>query len=195
MSEQVISQKELLLDKLKSYKAIDLSDQMKAERLIKVLCTESDPFSREQLPGHFTASAWVVSHDGKSVILLLHKKLNLWLQPGGHADGIADLEQVARTELREECGLSDVDLVNPEIFNVDIHTIPKHENVPRHFHYDVCFAFRAKADTRLIVSDESHEVRWVSLDQVGMLTRDSTIEKMLKRWERWAAAEAVTGPT
>ncbi len=55
-----------------------------------------DPFRRERLAGHFTASCWLVSADGQRLLLTHHRKLQRWLQLGGHADGDRDLAQVAR---------------------------------------------------------------------------------------------------
>src|SRR5690606_13008812 len=54
----------------------------------------ADPFVRERLEGHFTASAWLVDRTGSRTLLTHHRKLGRWLQPGGHADGDRDLARV-----------------------------------------------------------------------------------------------------
>src|SRR6478672_9033967 len=70
-----------------------------------LLADPLDPFVRERLAGHFTASAWLVSDDGTRVLLTHHRKLDRWLQLGGHADGDRDLGRAALREAMEESGL------------------------------------------------------------------------------------------
>ena len=67
---------------------------------------------RENHFAHFTASALVVSADEKQVVMLHHKKLNKWLQPGGHADG-ESFANVALKEVEEETGLKEVYIEKP----------------------------------------------------------------------------------
>jgi 8-oxo-dGTP pyrophosphatase MutT (NUDIX family) len=94
------------------------------------------------LAGHFTASCWLVSADGQRLLLTHHRKLQRWLQLGGHADGDRDLAQVALKEAEEESGLSGLVLEDPAIFDLDKHWIPERKDVPGHWHYDVRFVIR-----------------------------------------------------
>ena len=66
-----------------------------AAAFLQLLDDARDPFLRDRLEGHFTGSAWLVSADGRRVVLMHHRKLGRWLQPGGHADGDRDLAAVA----------------------------------------------------------------------------------------------------
>ena len=68
-------------------------------------------FLRRRLDGHFTASAWLVSADGRRALLTHHRKLDRWLQPGGHADGDRDLARAALREAEEEIGLNRRDVM------------------------------------------------------------------------------------
>ena len=104
-----------------------------------------NPFQRERLAGHFTASCWLVSADGARVLLTHHRKLGLWLQLGGHADGQRELSAAALREAEEESGLAGL-TITPEIFDLDRHRIPAHKSVPEHWHYDVRFVVRAGTD-------------------------------------------------
>jgi hypothetical protein len=98
----------------------------------------ADCFERSCVPGHFTGSAWLVDRTGQRVLLTHHRKLDRWLQLGGHADGDGDLAGVALREAEEESGLTDL-VVEPEIFDLDRHVIPARGNEPEHWHYDVRF--------------------------------------------------------
>ena len=68
-------------------------------------------FFRDHLPGHITASSWIIDKDRKSVLLTHHAKLDRWLQPGGHADGQEDVLAVAQREAYEETGLTSLHLL------------------------------------------------------------------------------------
>ncbi|MDQ3039908.1 MAG: NUDIX domain-containing protein, partial [Pseudomonadota bacterium] len=75
-----------------------------------LLGDEVDPFHRESLAGHFTASVWLVSADARRVLLTHHRKLGMWLQLGGHADGERDLRVAAMKEAEEESGLTGLNI-------------------------------------------------------------------------------------
>ena len=141
-----------------------------------------DPFERTRRAGHFTASALVVSADGARTLLTHHRKLGLWLQPGGHADGDRDLARVALRETQEETGLVDVTLL-PDIFDLDRHWIPEHKDVPEHWHYDVRYIVRAGADETCALSDESLALAWVPILEVAVGGGyDASLQRMAQRW-------------
>ena len=141
-----------------------------------------DPFERARLAGHFTASALVVSGDGTRTLLTHHRKLGMWLQPGGHADGDRDLARVALRETEEETGLVGV-TVQPGIFDLDRHWIPEHKGVPGHWHYDVRYVVRAGSDETFAVSEESHALAWVPLGDVADgEAYDASLRRMARRW-------------
>jgi 8-oxo-dGTP pyrophosphatase MutT (NUDIX family) len=141
-----------------------------------------DPFVRERLAGHFTASAWLVDATGRRLLMTHHRKLDRWLQLGGHADGDRDLSRVALREAEEESGLTDL-VVLPEIFDLDRHWIPERGAVPGHWHYDVRYVVRATGGEDFVVSDESHALAWREiadlLDDPGL---DPSVARMAGKW-------------
>jgi len=111
-----------------------------------------------------------------------HKKLDMWLQLGGHADGIDDLISVAIREAKEESGFDNFVLVSEKIFDLDIHEIPAISEGPIHLHYDIRFLLEADPkDNRIVVSDESHDVRWIPLDKVVKLNPENSMQRMVKK--------------
>ncbi len=153
----------------------------------ELLGDEQDPFVRERLAGHFTGAAWLVSADGDRILLTHHRKLDRWLQLGGHADGDRDLRAVALKEAVEESGLSGLS-VGIGIFDLDRHWIPEHKGVPGHWHYDVRYVVRAGADENFAVSDESHALAW---REIASIVDDAELDESLRRMARkWLAREA-----
>jgi 8-oxo-dGTP pyrophosphatase MutT (NUDIX family) len=134
-------------------------------------------FARTRVDGHFTASCWLVSGDGARVLLTHHRKLDRWLQLGGHADGEADLVSVALREAREESGLADL-VIEADIFDVDAHLIPARADEAAHTHWDVRFVVRCRGDEAFTVSAESHALAWVP---VRALLEDSSTDASLRR--------------
>jgi len=160
-------------------------DQAEAEALAHTLTfVRANPscFDRSLRMGHITGSAWLLDPSGERVLLTHHKKLNKWIQLGGHADGNPDVSAVALAEAKEESGLDQIELVFNEVFDVDVHPIPAHADQPPHDHYDVRFLCRVYGDTAFRVSDESHALAWVEQDRVPQLDVDDSVLRMQRKW-------------
>ncbi|MBI2513820.1 MAG: NUDIX hydrolase [Opitutae bacterium] len=145
------------------------------------IAAHPDCLSRTCLEGHLTASAWVVDPARSRVLLTHHRKLDLWIQLGGHADGEADLLAAALREVQEESGLTRVRAVAAEIFDVDRHRIPARKTEPEHWHFDVRFLIEADPTEPVVVSDESHDVAWVSLADAVRLNSEEAIVRMVRK--------------
>jgi 8-oxo-dGTP pyrophosphatase MutT (NUDIX family) len=145
-----------------------------------------DCFHCDLWPGHVTGSAWVVSPDRGRVLLLHHRKHDQWFQPGGHADGDADILRVALRETSEETGLdpSHIRLVSSEVFDLDIHTIPASHRGPRHDHYDIRFLVEMDDDLEIPGNDESHEILWVPLAEVARFNNNRSTHRMVEKTRR-----------
>jgi len=129
--------------------------------------THDDALYRSCGPGHLTASCWVVNHEGDRGLILYHAKIKRWLQPGGHADGDANLAAVALREATEETGIDDL-AVWPTPIDIDIHVFVNRAEVePDHLHHDLRFLVLAPPGARVSGNHESEELRWVELDDLA----------------------------
>lgn len=139
-------------------------------------------FVRAHLSGHFTASSWLVDRSGERILLTHHRKLERWLQLGGHADGDLDLARVALREAEEESGLTDLQ-VDAAIFDLDRHWIPERGDVPGHWHYDVRYVVHARGSEDYVVSEESHDLAWRRIDEVlADASSDESMRRMARKW-------------
>ena len=149
------------------------------------------PFDRAIPEGHLTGSAITASHDGSRVLLLHHRKLDRWLQPGGHGDpGERTGEEVALREAREESGIRGLALhpAAPRPLDVDVHDIPARGSERAHQHLDLRYLVVAPGDA-VVAPDlaELHEIRWVPWDEVQALGPDHGLARAL------AKARAIVG--
>lgn len=160
---------------------ITQAERSSLERLIAFVERRPDCFERSLLEGHVTGSAWILDHRREACLLTHHKKLGLWLQCGGHADGDPDVLQVALREAREESGIVGIETLSTEIFDVDVHRIPAGKE-PEHFHYDVRFALIAPPGAELVVSEESHALAWVPRAEIDRYGTDDSVRRMAEKW-------------
>jgi len=161
------------------------------DRICRLVESHSNCFDRTCRPGHITGAAWILSTDRRRALLAHHRKLDRWLQLGGHADGQWHVEEVALREAREESGLSRFDIVpiNGVLmpFDVDIHDIPALYDSDgqlledAHEHHDIRFLMIAHSDDELSVSDESHEVAWCTPEEVLQRTEEESMVRMLHK--------------
>ncbi len=138
-------------------------------------------FERSLAVGHVTGSAWVVSRTRDAAVLVHHRKLDKWLQPGGHADGDPDVRAVARREAIEETGLATLDPALPGIFDIDVHAIPARPGEPAHEHFDLRFAFFADRADALAVSAESHDVAWIAFADIEGYAIDESVRRLVRK--------------
>jgi len=157
------------------------SESTTVEAFLELVDDPVDPFVRQRLAGHFTAGAWLVSADGRRILMTHHRKLDRWLQPGGHADGERDMAQVALKEAQEESGLQGLEVQSARIFDLDRHWIPERKDVPGHWHYDVRYVVQAGADENYLVSAESHDLAWRPIVEVAR-DPDKSMSRMARKW-------------
>jgi ADP-ribose pyrophosphatase YjhB (NUDIX family) len=172
-----------------------------SEEVDRVECFKSfvsstqDCFLRSHQVGHITGSALVVNSNLTKVLLTHHRKLGMWLQLGGHADGHHLVHEVAMTEAMEESGLSNLSFLSyewdlfqqnvsrPLPFDLDSHVIPANAKDGEHIHYDVRYLIVADHETAPIVSHESHDVRWFTIPEARHLTQERSMHRQFDKVE------------
>mgnify|MGYP001273316049 FL=1 len=173
-----------LQDDLRYYLKNNPNEKINVDKMLEFLNKEQDCFSRSNLRGHFTGSAWVVDETHKWILMTHHRKLDKWLQLGGHADENENLFEVAHNEAVEESGLIDFTCLSKKIFDIDIHKIPQYKNIPPHYHYDIRYLFKSKMESNaIVVSKESKDVAWVLKDDVFNKNNEESIMRMLTKCE------------
>jgi 8-oxo-dGTP pyrophosphatase MutT (NUDIX family) len=168
-----------LLAALEAFQPYDNDEAEMVERTKLFVREHEDCFERTLAIGHITGSAFIVNNERTHILLTHHKKLNRWLQLGGHADGDGDIRRVALREATEESGLTDVRTVRDGIFDVDVHLIPARKNVAEHYHYDIRYLCYADSRIPLIISDESHDLVWVPIQSILNYTEEQSILRMV----------------
>lgn len=179
---------ERLLAELHRYDASDDAEERHRAAMVGLLA-EPDAFSRAHFaPGHFTASCYVVDGAGR-LLLHHHRRLDRWLQMGGHVDGDESPELTALREGEEESGLRDLSFAVEGIFDLDIHGIPAAVRAdgrvePGHDHYDVRYVARtASPDAIALDRAESNDLAWVTLDRAAELMPGSESHRVLRKIE------------
>lgn len=160
-------------------------------RMIAFAQAHPNPFDRSIPEGHFTGSGLVMSADGSKVLLLYHRKLKRWLQPGGHGEANEDRgEVVASREVAEETGLEPrLHPTAPRPFDVDIHTIPARGTEAAHEHLDLRYLFLA--DPGETLRGEGGEttqaptgepsLRWLAVQEALAMDLDPGLKRMIRK--------------
>ena len=90
--------REPVLKLLQSYQPSEEADKRARDETLDFVQANENCFERDLLVGHLTGAAWIVDPSRSKVLLTHHRKLNRWLQLGGHADGDPDIFRVAQRE-------------------------------------------------------------------------------------------------
>ena len=170
--------------------ALDPVDDREARSQIEILDgldTLDDPFDEHAGQTHVTGSALIATPEG--IILLKHKRLGIWLQPGGHVDGEEWPFEAAVREAREETGLAvSHRFSEPLLLHVDAH-----DGGRGHRHLDLRYVLTAPREQPNPGPDESQECRWFDWDEAAA-TADDGLRGALGRLRNVATGGAARGP-
>ena len=162
--------------------ACDDSARYRAE-VLEFIDSHPDALHRTCVTGHLTGSAWVVDSTGEHGLVLFHSKIQRWLQPGGHADGEANLARVALLEASEESGIEGLRVWTQPV-DVDIHLfVNRKSSEPDHLHLDLRFIVQPPAGSVVSGNHESEELRWVTSGQLDSpeLALDASTKRLAHR--------------
>lgn len=172
-----------LVNQLQRYVTPYLDEAGMVARSMRFVQAHKNCFDRELAYGHVTGSAWILNPACTHTLMLHHRKLDKWLQPGGHADGDADILQVVIKEASEETGIAveQILVLSEEIFDVDIHTIYPNAFDARHEHFDIRFLLQIDDRIAIPGNDESHQVAWIPLSEVCHLNNLRSLHRMVRK--------------
>jgi ADP-ribose pyrophosphatase len=166
------------------YNTHDQEEKWMTADTVQFIKQNPDCFERSLLIGHVTGSGWIVNRARTHTLLMHHKKLDKWFQPGGHCDGDPDVQAVALKEAVEETGLA-VSAVNNHIFDVNNHIIPRRNDIPEHTHYDIRFLLEAEMTAGDLPSNsEALAVRWIDLNEVHLYNNSRSIMRMVEKTKK-----------
>jgi 8-oxo-dGTP pyrophosphatase MutT (NUDIX family) len=153
------------------------------DAILRLVETEPACFSRHTFtPGHVTGSAFVVCPATGLVLLHHHRRLDAWLQLGGHDEGEHDPRATALREAAEESGLRDLVLLSDEILDVHVHPIPAGKGEPPHLHHDVRYALATLAPGAIHRdAAESIDLRWFRLAEAAEKMNEPEARRALTR--------------
>jgi 8-oxo-dGTP pyrophosphatase MutT (NUDIX family) len=156
------------------------SDEAEHKRtILNFLRTARRPFDpRSFTPGHITGSALIFDDCDQKVLLIHHKRLNLWIQPGGHvAPDDRSIVETAIREAREEVGLQ-LPASAARLFDVDVHQIPAFGNDPQHLHFDFRFLIRCR-QTAVDAMSDAIEACWFRLREAAEQAGNDGVKRLL----------------
>lgn len=171
-----------LEEKLNNYNPSIKSEKTSKKFMINFLKNNSDSFLRTNTEGHFTASSLLINKERTCALLMKHKKLNKWLQPGGHSDGNKNLLAVSIKEASEESGIKDIKAISSEIFDLDIHEIPERKGEKSHLHLDVRFLLTVEISNEIKKNHESTELKWFNKNE-KLPTKEESVIRLFRKWK------------
>lgn len=129
-----------------------------------------------------TVSGWIVSNEASPrVLLVFHKKLQSWLQPGGHIEPNENPWDAVVREVKEETSLDvsnfpgrlqtddiTLELLPPRFLQVQ--QIPAYQDQPMHYHVDLQYVFVIPPQDVALQASESEQIGWFTLEEALNLT-------------------------
>ncbi len=181
-----------LIDMLDTYNSTFPEDKQHCEAFRQYLLrnNERQIYDRKNFDGHITTSAFIIDKRTNEILLLHHKSLNRWLQPGGHTESDGTLAASALREAVEETGINASELTllpvsedNNVPFDIDSHYIPPNpkKNENGHTHHDLRYLFEYTGNNvHEYNREEALGLRWIKF--ADLLT-DDTFSAVVRKIE------------
>ncbi|HEY8712759.1 MAG TPA: NUDIX hydrolase [Thermoanaerobaculia bacterium] len=180
-----------LLEELRRYRPVDSQEGQHHRSVLDLLSYAPSPFSRDQfIPGHITGSCFIVDPASQRVLLHHHRRLDRWLQMGGHVEHGESALEAALREGREESGLADLVLLSDGAFDIDVHAVPSAKGEPDHAHFDIRYVARTSHPESIMIDlAESNELAWVELDRAIPLMNEEASRRAVLKIRKMLAGE------
>ena len=172
-----------LLAQLAGYQPADALEAGHYAAFLQLLSTPDDAFVRARfVPGHITASLFIVDGEARAILLHHHRRLNRWLQMGGHVEEGETTVEAALREGREESGLQDLQLAGGGILDLDVHPIPSGKGEPDHFHFDVRYLAHTHDPASIAMDrNESNQLAWIALDDAEARMNEAASARVIRK--------------
>ncbi|SIN92519.1 ADP-ribose pyrophosphatase YjhB, NUDIX family [Carnobacterium alterfunditum] len=159
-----------LKNDIEQYIPYDLQEAKEQEVMLKYLSNFDNLLTRENEFAHLTASAWIVNPERTKVLMAYHNIYQSWSWIGGHADGNADLLEVALKETTEETGLVSIAPIMKDIYSLEILGVPSHikkgNPIATHLHLNVTYLIEAnETEETTVKTDENSAIKWMELTE------------------------------
>lgn len=129
---------------------------------------------------HFCTSVFIYDKETDKFLLLLHKKMQKWVQPGGHIEKDENPEEASIREVKEETGL-DIRILGERKPTKNDFIVPlalqRNEMDENHIHIDFVYAAEIIGNKDITQNvEESDDIRWFTLEEINELDTFSDIK-------------------
>ena len=160
-----------LREQIENYIPFNEQEMTDKKYILEFMDAFDDVLTRENIFGHFTASAFVINKSRDKMVVVYHIINDGWIYPGGHVDGENNLLSVALREVEEETGLK-VKILDDRIYAIQVNPVQSHikngKFVSAHTHFDVIYIMEADDAVPLKYrEDECKGVKWISLEEAN----------------------------
>ena len=172
----------MFIDVIKNYNPINEQEISDKNLILDLYNTYGDNLlSRGTLIAHITVSAWITNKTMDKVLMNYHNIYKNWGWLGGHADGMDDLLQVAKKEIYEESGLSNITPLTTNIISLEALPVVSHikneKFVSSHIHLNVTYLFMANEEDMLVVNkNEGSGLKWVIKEEAPIITHEEQMK-------------------
>jgi 8-oxo-dGTP pyrophosphatase MutT (NUDIX family) len=169
-----------ILALLDAHTAVDSQEEFYRQQTHAFVSQNLHNFLQDNPQAHLTASAWIVNPARTHALLIFHRKLNKWLQVGGHVEATDEsLQSAALREAQEETNLKDLRLVSSTLFDIDVHLIPARHDVPAHYHHDFRFLLEVEQMVISHIPTEVVDLQWFPMQEITQTYLARMLQKTL----------------